>query len=179
MHLRSVKRMPRATPVTSFCKLQGSMAKQAHPHQRMYVPLPSTGSPAHDVHITELPLANTLLLDAVTKGRARFVSDCTSYLHSCVHPAGDIFISSSRPIASIVVLPLIYGGTVLGALYFTKDSASNFQVGGGGGMAAAAGCTRPGSAAMLGLRPWCMFCCWVLLSAPSPRLISGCCTLAS
>jgi hypothetical protein len=33
-----------------------------------------------DITITEIDLDNTLLLDAVNKGKARFVSDCASYL---------------------------------------------------------------------------------------------------
>lgn len=37
-----------------------------------------------DISITEISLDNTLLLDAVNKGKARFVSDCASYLQVCV-----------------------------------------------------------------------------------------------
>jgi hypothetical protein len=42
-----------------------------------------------DITITEISLENTLLLDAINKGKARFVSDCASYLQvrhcsSCV-----------------------------------------------------------------------------------------------
>lgn len=33
-----------------------------------------------DITITEIGLDNTLLLDAINKGKARFVSDCASYL---------------------------------------------------------------------------------------------------
>jgi len=33
-----------------------------------------------NITITEIDLDNTLLLDAVNKGKARFVSDCASYL---------------------------------------------------------------------------------------------------
>jgi hypothetical protein len=33
-----------------------------------------------DISITEIGLETTLLLDAVNKGKARFVSDCASYL---------------------------------------------------------------------------------------------------
>jgi hypothetical protein len=33
-----------------------------------------------DITITEIGLENTLLLDAINKGKARFVSDCASYL---------------------------------------------------------------------------------------------------
>lgn len=36
-----------------------------------------------DITITEIDLDNTLLLDAVNKGKARFVSDCASYLQVC------------------------------------------------------------------------------------------------
>ena len=36
--------------------------------------------PLADIAITEIDLDNTLLLDAVNKGKARFVSDCASYL---------------------------------------------------------------------------------------------------
>lgn len=86
----------------------------------------NTGTPV-DLHITEIALENTLLLDAVTKGKARFVSDCASYLQSCLKPATDIFISGAQMVASIVVLPLIYGGSTLGGLYFTLEVTSNFQ----------------------------------------------------
>lgn len=36
-----------------------------------------------DITITEIGLENTLLLDAINKGKARFVSDCASYLQVC------------------------------------------------------------------------------------------------
>ena len=39
-----------------------------------------SGGGAGDITITEIDLDNTLLLDAVNKGKARFVSDCASYL---------------------------------------------------------------------------------------------------
>jgi hypothetical protein len=39
-----------------------------------------------DITITEISLENTLLLDAINKGKARFVSDCASYLQ--VRPVG-------------------------------------------------------------------------------------------
>lgn len=48
---------------------------------------------APQIHVTEIQLENTLLLDAVQKGKARFVSDCASYIQSCMKPATDIFIS--------------------------------------------------------------------------------------
>jgi hypothetical protein len=48
---------------------------------------------APQIHVTEIQLQNTLLLDAVQKGKARFVSDCASYIQSCMKPATDIFIS--------------------------------------------------------------------------------------
>jgi hypothetical protein len=43
---------------------------------------PPGGAPpgTADITITEIDLDNTLLLDAVNKGKARFVSDCASYL---------------------------------------------------------------------------------------------------
>lgn len=37
-----------------------------------------------DITITEISLENTLLLDAINKGKARFVSDCASYLQVSV-----------------------------------------------------------------------------------------------
>uniref|UniRef100_A0A383W413 GAF domain-containing protein n=1 Tax=Tetradesmus obliquus TaxID=3088 RepID=A0A383W413_TETOB len=80
-----------------------------------------------DITITEISLENTLLLDAINKGKARFVSDCASYLQSCMKPATDIFISSQQMVASIVVLPLMYGEQNLGGLYFTLETPSNFQ----------------------------------------------------
>jgi hypothetical protein len=42
-------------------------------------------------------------------------------------PATDIFISSQQMVASIVVLPLMYGEQNLGGLYFTLETPSNFQ----------------------------------------------------
>lgn len=36
-----------------------------------------------DITVTEIGLENTLLLDAINKGKARFVSDCASYLQVC------------------------------------------------------------------------------------------------
>jgi hypothetical protein len=42
-------------------------------------------------------------------------------------PATDIFISSQQMVASIVVLPLMYGDQNLGGLYFTLETPSNFQ----------------------------------------------------
>lgn len=69
------------------------------------------------IHVTEIQLENTLLLDAVQKGKARFVSDCASYIQSCMKPATDIFISGQEMVASIVVLPLIYEGHTFGGFY--------------------------------------------------------------
>jgi hypothetical protein len=48
-------------------------------------------------------------------------------LQSCMKPATDIFISSQQMVASIVVLPLMYGDQNLGGLYFTLETPSNFQ----------------------------------------------------
>ena len=42
-------------------------------------------------------------------------------------PATDIFISATQMVASIVVLPLIYGSQTLGGLYFMLETPSNFQ----------------------------------------------------
>lgn len=69
------------------------------------------------IHVAEIQLENTLLLDAVQKGKARFVSDCASYIQSCMKPATDIFISGQEMVASIVVLPLIYEGHTFGGFY--------------------------------------------------------------
>jgi hypothetical protein len=44
-----------------------------------YLTTPTRESMA-DITITEISLENTLLLDAINKGKARFVSDCASYL---------------------------------------------------------------------------------------------------
>lgn len=44
-----------------------------------YLTTPTRESMA-DITITEINLDNTLLLDAINKGKARFVSDCASYL---------------------------------------------------------------------------------------------------
>eukprot|EP00878_Enallax_costatus_P007727 GHUV01008088.1.p1 GENE.GHUV01008088.1~~GHUV01008088.1.p1 ORF type:complete len:865 (+),score=285.58 GHUV01008088.1:142-2736(+) len=91
-----------------------------------YLATPTRESMA-DITITEIALETTLLLDAINKGKARFVSDCASYLQSCMKPATDIFISSQQMVASIVVLPLMYGDQNLGGLYFTLETPSNFQ----------------------------------------------------
>ena len=63
----------------------------------------------------------------VAQGKARFVSDCASYIQSCMKPATDIFINGQEMVASIVVLPLICDGTSFGGFYFTLETASNFQ----------------------------------------------------
>lgn len=49
-----------------------------------------------EIYVTEIGLDNTLLLDAVQKGKARFVSDCASYIQSCMKPATDIFLSGGQ-----------------------------------------------------------------------------------
>lgn len=82
---------------------------------------------APQIHVTEIQLENTLLLDAVQKGKARFVSDCASYIQSCMKPATDIFISGQEMVASIVVLPLIFDGVTFGGFYVTLETTSNFQ----------------------------------------------------
>lgn len=46
-----------------------------------YLATPTRESMA-DITITEIALENTLLLDAINKGKARFVSDCASYLQA-------------------------------------------------------------------------------------------------
>eukprot|EP00201_Polytomella_parva_P010422 CAMPEP_0175058822 /NCGR_PEP_ID=MMETSP0052_2-20121109/12069_1 /TAXON_ID=51329 ORGANISM="Polytomella parva, Strain SAG 63-3" /NCGR_SAMPLE_ID=MMETSP0052_2 /ASSEMBLY_ACC=CAM_ASM_000194 /LENGTH=934 /DNA_ID=CAMNT_0016324261 /DNA_START=67 /DNA_END=2867 /DNA_ORIENTATION=- len=79
------------------------------------------------LHVTEVSLENTLLLDAVQKGKARFVSDCASYIQSCMKPATDIFISRHEMVASIVVLPLIFDEVTFGGFYVTLETTSNFQ----------------------------------------------------
>lgn len=57
------------------------------------------------------------------------VPPCPALLapQSCMKPATDIFISSQQMVASIVVLPLMYGEQNLGGLYFTLETPSNFQ----------------------------------------------------
>lgn len=80
-----------------------------------------------NIHVAEITLENTLLLDAVQKGKARFVSDCASYIQSCMKPATDIFISGHDMVASIVVLPLTYEGVTFGGFYVTLETTSNFQ----------------------------------------------------
>jgi len=87
----------------------------------------STANQDAQIHVTEIALENTLLLDAVQKGKARFVSDCASYIQSCMKPATDIFISGQEMVASIVVLPLIYEGHTFGGFYVTLETTSNFQ----------------------------------------------------
>lgn len=52
---------------------------------------------------------------------------CCCVPQSCMKPATDIFISSQQMVASIVVLPLMYGDQNLGGLYFTLETPSNFQ----------------------------------------------------
>jgi tRNA A-37 threonylcarbamoyl transferase component Bud32 len=77
--------------------------------------------------IIEIDMENTLMNDAVNVSKARFVSDCASYLQSCLRPATDIFISQSRTVISIVVLPLVDCGKTVGGIYFTLEMSSNFQ----------------------------------------------------
>lgn len=45
-----------------------------------YLTASTTRETMADITITEIGLENTLLLDAINKGKARFVSDCASYL---------------------------------------------------------------------------------------------------
>ncbi len=82
----------------------------------------AAGAQEPQIHVTEIPLDNTLLLDAVQKGKARFVSDCASYIQSCMKPATDIFISGQEMVASIVVLPLIYEGATFGGFYGARGA---------------------------------------------------------
>ncbi|GFR46005.1 hypothetical protein Agub_g7483, partial [Astrephomene gubernaculifera] len=89
--------------------------------------LPEARESSPQIHVTEIQLENTLLLDAVQKGKARFVSDCASYIQSCMKPATDIFISGQEMVASIVVLPLIFDGVTFGGFYVTLETTSNFQ----------------------------------------------------
>ena len=44
-----------------------------------------------------------------------------------MRPATDIFISPQHKVAAIVVLPVVYSGQRLGGMYFTTESANNFQ----------------------------------------------------
>ncbi|GBF90788.1 hypothetical protein Rsub_03089 [Raphidocelis subcapitata] len=78
-----------------------------------------------DVAVRELPLANTLLAGAISLGKARFVSDVSSYLQNCPNPARDVLTHASRPVSSIVVVPLLAapGGGAFGALYFSHEDA--------------------------------------------------------
>ncbi len=85
-------------------------------------PSPNQAAPTDpQINVTEISVENTLLLDAVQKGKARFVSDCASYIQSCMKPATDIFISGQEMVASIVVLPLICEGTTFGGFYGESD----------------------------------------------------------
>ncbi|KAG1660577.1 hypothetical protein FOA52_005113 [Chlamydomonas sp. UWO 241] len=79
------------------------------------------------VHVTEIRMDNTLLQDAVQKGKARFVPDCASYIQTCMTPATDIFIGGNDMVASIVVLPLVYNSVAFGGLYITLETVSYFQ----------------------------------------------------
>lgn len=50
------------------------------PTETDYLTASTTRETMADITITEIGLENTLLLDAINKGKARFVSDCASYL---------------------------------------------------------------------------------------------------
>jgi hypothetical protein len=58
--------------------------------------------------------------------KARFVKDCASYLQNCPSPARDVFTHASDPVSSVVVVPLLVGDDVLGAIYFTQDTPCDF-----------------------------------------------------
>jgi hypothetical protein len=77
--------------------------------------------------IVEIPLQNTLIHDAMRVGKARFVSDCASYLQCSLKPATDIFTFPLRTVASIVVLPLMRNRDVIGGIYFTSEHPDDFQ----------------------------------------------------
>lgn len=77
--------------------------------------------------IVEIPLQNTILDDAMKVGKARFVSDCASYLQCSLNPATDIFTCPLRTVASIVVLPLIRKRDIIGGIYFTSEHPDNFH----------------------------------------------------
>lgn len=77
---------------------------------------------AADVAVRELPLANTLLASAVAGLKARFVRDAAAYLQNSRAPARDVFTHATRPVVSVVVVPLVAGGRAFGGLYFTQSA---------------------------------------------------------
>ncbi|KIY93525.1 hypothetical protein MNEG_14437 [Monoraphidium neglectum] len=84
-------------------------------------------NPGCDVTVRELPLQNTLLASAVSQKKARFVKDCASYMQNCPAPARDVFTHATELVSSVVVVPLLVGDAVLGALYFTQDTPCDFS----------------------------------------------------
>lgn len=74
------------------------------------------------VHGQRVPVDNAVAVHLLLHS---FCYSCL--LQSCMKPATDIFISSQQMVASIVVLPLMYGEQNLGGLYFTLETPSNFQ----------------------------------------------------
>lgn len=100
-----------------------------HSKALIFEEIPKRFTRFEELVVIEVPLAHTLLLDAVSKRKARFVSDCAAYLQSCRKPAGDMFTHPNpvHIVSSIVVLPLVCEQTVLGGLYFTLDVPCNFD----------------------------------------------------
>ncbi|KAI8462418.1 MAG: kinase-like domain-containing protein [Monoraphidium minutum] len=80
-----------------------------------------------DVTVKELPITNTLLASAVSQKKARFVKDCASYMQNCPTPARDVFTHATELVSSVVVVPLLVGDNVLGAVYFTQDAPCDFS----------------------------------------------------
>jgi hypothetical protein len=77
--------------------------------------------------VTQLSTTNTLLLGCIGSGRrARFVSDCMTYLQSCSEPVADLFLGSAAPLASLVVLPLVLPGRCTGGIYFCRATPTDF-----------------------------------------------------
>ncbi|KIZ04317.1 putative serine/threonine-protein kinase roco8 [Monoraphidium neglectum] len=83
--------------------------------------------PCADVTVRELGLAHTLVASAVTRRKARFVKDVAAYMQSCPSPARDLFTHASQAVSSLVVVPLLRGGTALGGLYLTQDVPCDFS----------------------------------------------------
>jgi hypothetical protein len=63
----------------------------------------------------------------VTRRKARFVKDVAAYMQSCPSPARDLFTHASQAVSSLVVVPLLRGGTALGGLYLTQDVPCDFS----------------------------------------------------
>eukprot|EP00879_Flechtneria_rotunda_P010551 GHRR01011031.1.p1 GENE.GHRR01011031.1~~GHRR01011031.1.p1 ORF type:complete len:686 (+),score=203.86 GHRR01011031.1:176-2233(+) len=74
-----------------------------------------------DMKVVCIAARNTLMLDALNRGVARFVRNTAAYLEGVSEPSHDVFVDEDDVVSSIVVAPLLVAGTPYGALYITHN----------------------------------------------------------